>query len=268
MNNLQVFNYNNNEVRTIQKDGEPWFVLKDVCEVFGETNYRRVSARLEDEEKGVSQIATPGGLQNMTVINETGLYAALFAMQPEKARGVDAEYIEKRQQSLKAFKRWVTHEVLPTIRKHGAYVTPNTLEQLIADPDTTIKLLTALKEEQQARKALESKVEEDRPKVLFAGAVEASGDSILIGNLAKLIRQNGVNIGQNRLFQWMRDNNYLCAKGERYNMPTQRAMEMELFEVKESAIANPDGSVRVTRTTKVTGKGQTYFVNKFLGEAS
>ena len=205
MNEIQIFNYNNSEVRTIQKDEEPWFVLKDVCQVFGETNYRRVSSRLEDDEKGVSQIATPGGNQNMTVVNESGLYSALFAMQPEKARGVSDEYIADRQMQLKAFKRWVTHEVLPSIHKHGAYMTPETIEAVLLNPDAMIKVLTTLKEERAARQALEGKVEEDRPKVLFADAVSASNTSILVGDLAKLIRQNGVEVGQNRLFQRLRE---------------------------------------------------------------
>lgn len=156
MNELQVFNYNGNEVRTIQKDGEPWWVLKDVCEIFGETNYRRVSGRLDEDEKGVSQINTPGGLQSMTVINEAGLYTTLFAMQPEKARGVTEEYVQQRQEQLKSFRKWVTSEVLPSIRKHGAYMTPETLEQAILNPDMMIKLCTALKDEQDKNKALQA----------------------------------------------------------------------------------------------------------------
>ncbi len=156
MNELQIFNYNGNEVRTIQKDGEPWWVLKDVCEIFGETNYRRVSGRLDEDEKGVSQINTPGGLQSMTVINEAGLYTTLFAMQPEKARGVTEEYVQQRQEQLKSFRKWVTSEVLPSIRKHGAYMTPETLEQAILNPDMMIKLCTALKDEQDKNKALQA----------------------------------------------------------------------------------------------------------------
>lgn len=154
MNGLQIFTYNGNEVRTVQKDGEPWWVLKDVCEVFGETNYRRVSGRLDEDEKGVSQIDTPGGIQSMTVINEAGLYSTLFAMQPEKARGVTEEYVQQRQEQLKSFRKWVTSEVLPTIRKHGAYMTPETLEAAILNPDLLIRLCTALKDEQDKNKAL------------------------------------------------------------------------------------------------------------------
>lgn len=156
MNELQIFTYNGNEVRTVQHNGETWWVLKDVCEVFGETNYRRVSGRLDEDEKGVSQIDTPGGSQNMTVINEAGLYSTLFAMQPEKARGVTEEYIQQRREQLKSFRKWVTSEVLPSIRKHGAYMTPETLEQAILNPDTMIKLCTALKDEQDKNKALQA----------------------------------------------------------------------------------------------------------------
>lgn len=249
MNKLKVFNYKNNEVRTIQKDGEPWFVLKDVAAILAIDNHKDLPKRLEADEVGRFDFPHPqsaGKTLEMTCINESGLYNVILRSDKPEA---------------KPFRKWVTSEVLPSIRKTGAYMTPETIEKVLLNPDTIISLATQLKE-------LQAKIEQDKPKVLFAGAVEASGDSILVGNLAKILRQNGVEIGQNRLFQWLRDNNYLCAKGERYNMPTQRAMELELFEVKESAIANPDGSVRVTRTTKVTGKGQTYFVNKFLGEAS
>lgn len=267
MNEMQVFsNPEFGSIRTVTVNEEPWFVLKDVCEAFGETNYRRVAGRLEDDEKGVSQISTPGGKQNMTIVNESGLYSALFAMQPEKARGVCDEYIANRQAQLRQFKRWVTSEVLPSIRKHGAYMTPEVIERTLTDPDYIIQLATTLKEEQQKRKALEQQAAENRPKVLFADAVSASHTSILVGELAKLLRQNGVDIGQNRLFSWLRDNGYLIRRsGTDYNMPTQRSMEMGLFDIKETAITRSDGSVTVSKTVKVTGRGQTYFVDKFLG---
>ena len=158
-NSLQIFdNPEFGKVRVIEKDGEPWFVLKDVCETFGETNHRRVSGRLDDDEKGVSQIATLGGNQNMTIINESGLYSALFIMQPKKARNVDIEYIESRQKQLKKFKRWVTNEVIPSIRKHGAYMTPEKLEEVLLNPDTLIQLAQNLKTEQEARKKAEKEL--------------------------------------------------------------------------------------------------------------
>lgn len=261
MNDLKVFeNDQLGNIRVIDQDGEPYFVLKDVCEVFGETNYRRVSANLDEDEKGVSQINTPGGLQSMTTINESGLYSTLFTMRPTKARGVSEEYIADREQKLSQFRRWVTHEVLPSIRKHGAYMTNEALYKAITEPDFLIKLATELRDEKDLRMKMQSKIESDRPKVLFANAVDASHTSILVGELAKLIKQNGVEIGQNRLFQWLRDNGYLLNT----NMPSQYSMERKWFEVKERTINNPDGSVRITKTTLVTGKGQVYFVNRFL----
>ena len=253
MSNIQIFNYNSVEVRTIQKDGEPWFVLKDVCNVLHIGNSRDVVARLDQDEKGVGQIDTLGGKQEMTIINESGLYNVILRSDKPEA---------------KPFRKWVTSEVLPTIRRHGMYATPDTVEKMLADPDTTIKLLETIKQERAARMALEAKAEADKPKDLFADAVSASHTSILVGDLAKLLRQNGVEIGQNRLFSFLREKGYLCSQGERYNLPTQRSMDRGWFQVKETTINMPNGSVRITRTVKVTGKGQQYFINLFLADAS
>ena len=253
MSNIQIFNYNSVEVRTIQNDGEPWFVLKDVCNVLHIGNSRDVVARLDQDEKGVGQIDTLGGKQEMTIINESGLYNVILRSDKPEA---------------KPFRKWVTSEVLPTIRRHGMYATPDTVEKMLADPDTTIKLLETIKKERAARMALEAKAEADKPKVLFADAVSASHTSILVGDLAKLLRQNGVEIGQNRLFSFLREKGYLCSQGERYNLPTQRSMDRGWFQVKETTINQPNGSVRITRTVKVTGKGQQYFINLFLADAS
>lgn len=253
MSNIQVFNYNSVEVRTIQNDGEPWFVLKDVCNVLHIGNSRDVVARLDQDEKGVGQIDTLGGKQEMTIINESGLYNVILRSDKPEA---------------KPFRKWVTSEVLPTIRRHGMYATPDTVEKMLADPDTTIKLLETIKQERAARLALEAKAEADKPKVLFADAVSASHTSILVGDLAKLLRQNGVEIGQNRLFSFLREKGYLCSQGERYNLPTQRSMDRGWFQVKETTINQPNGSVRITRTVKVTGKGQQYFINLFLSGAA
>ena len=252
MSNIQIFNYNSVEVRTIQNDGEPWFVLKDVCNVLHIGNSRDVVARLDQDEKGVGQIDTLGGKQEMTIINESGLYNVILRSDKPEA---------------KPFRKWVTSEVLPTIRRHGMYATPDTVEKMLADPDTTIKLLETIKQERAARLALEAKAEADKPKVLFADAVSASHTSILVGDLAKLLRQNGVEIGQNRLFSFLREKGYLCSQGERYNLPTQRSMDRGWFQVKETTINQPDGSIRITRTVKVTGKGQQYFINLFLSGA-
>jgi len=163
------------------------------------------------------------------------------------------------------FQAVLADEVLPTIRRHGAYMTEEALEKAITEPDFLIRLATQLKEEKAKRLEAEKQIEADRPKVTFANAVNVSKDGMLLGMLAKLLHQNGVDIGQKRLFQWMRDKGYLMKNGTDKNMPTQKARELGLFKVKERAIDNPDGSVRLTRTTLVTGKGQEYFINKFLG---
>lgn len=252
MNQLQkVFNYQSNEVRTIIKNGEPWFVARDVCEAI-EIDVTQ-ARRLDSDEKGLHSIQTPGGYQEMLVVNEPGLYSLVLGSRKDEA---------------KAFKRWITHEVIPSIRKHGAYMTDDSIEKALTDPDFLIKLATNLKEEKQKRIAAEQQIEVNKPKVIFADAVEVSNDSILIGQLAKILRQNGIDVGQNRLFHLLRVNGYLGKSGDNYNIPTQKAMDLKLFEIKKRTINNPDGSVRVTTTTKVSGKGQIYFINKFCKEAS
>lgn len=251
MNEIQIFkNDSFGSVRTVEVEGLPYFVGKDVAEILG---YSRpdhaITNHVDDDDKLTYRIDTSGQNRQMFIINESGLYSLILSSKLPKA---------------KEFKHWVTSEILPTIRKHGAYMTDSVIEQALTSPDFLIQLATQLKEEQAQRKALEQQVESDRPKVLFADAVETSQTSILVGDLAKLIKQNGVDIGQKRLFAWLRDNGYLIKSGSSTNMPTQRSMDMKLFEVKERSISNPDGSVRVTKTTKVTGKGQTYFINIFL----
>ena len=254
MSNIRIFNYNSVEVRTIQNDGETWFVLRDVCNVLGLGTPARVAERLDTDEVSQTHITdSMGRQQEMTIINESGLYNVILRSDKPEA---------------KPFRKWVTSEVLPTIRRHGMYATPDTVEKMLADPDTTIKLLETIKQERAARMALEAKAEADKPKVLFADAVSASHSSILVGDLAKLLRQNGVEIGQNRLFRLLREKGYLCSQGERYNLPTQRSMDRGWFQVKETTINQPDGSIRITRTVKVTGKGQQYFINLFLADAS
>ena len=251
MNQLQVFNNTEfGQVRTMVINGSPWFVAKDVCECLGLTKHRDAVSRLDGDERGSVEVDTLGGTQQMAAVNEYGLYSLVLS---------------SRKPSAKAFKRWITHEVIPAIRKHGAYMTGETLEQALTSPDFLIRLATELKTEQEARRLAEQKIEADKPKVLFADSVAASHGSILVGELAKLLNQNGIDIGQNRLFNWLRENGYLiCRKGTDYNMPTQRSMEMQLFSIKETAITHSDGHVSISKTVKVTGKGQVYFVNKFL----
>lgn len=245
MTDIQIFKSEQfGEVRTIAKDGEPWFVAADVCKVLDLSNPTIAASRLDEDERAKFNLGRQG---ETTIVSEAGLYTLVLG---------------SRKPEAKAFKRWITHEVIPTIRRHGAYATETTIESIIADPESGIKLLQALKAEQERRKEAEAIAEAQRPKALFADAVAASDNSILVGELAKILRQNGVETGQNRLFQWMRENGYIM----RYtNMPTQYSMERGLMEVKERAINNPDGSVRITQTIKVTGKGQAYFVNKFIG---
>lgn len=251
MNELQAFSYEGNEVRTIQRNGEPWWVLKDVCDVLELSNSRMVADRLDEDEKGVSIVDTLGGKQELTVISESGLYNVILL---------------SRKPEAKKFKRWVTHEVLPQIRKHGAYVTTSKLEEIMNDPDAWIMLLTTLKTERQAKEQLQLQAAENKPKVIFADAVSVSEGTILIGELAKILKGNGVDIGQNRLFERLRQDGFLIKrKGTDYNAPTQKAMELGLFKVKETAITHSDGHVTISKTTKVTGKGQQYFINYFLG---
>lgn len=247
MSDLKIFqNAEFGQVRTVTIDDEPWFVGRDVAEALGYAEPRSaVSKKVDEADRGVAEMETPSGKQKMTTINESGLYALIFGSKLESA---------------KRFKHWVTSEVLPAIRKHGVYA----VDELLNNPDIAIKAFTALKEEREKNKALQADNVRMKPKEIFADAVATSNQSILIGDLAKLICQNGYKIGQNRLFEWMYNNGFLIRSGSRHRMPTQKAMELKLFEVKERAIDNPDGSVRLTRTTKVTGKGQQYFINKFL----
>lgn len=243
MNNLQIFkNDELGQIRAIEKDGQPWFVAKDVCEILEIQNTTDAIKRLDTDE--VTRFNLGGLTGETNLVNEYGLYSLILG---------------SRKPEAKKFKRWVTHEVLPSIRQNGGYIANQenlTPEQIVANALVV------------AQKIIESKdklLEEQRPKVLFADAVSTSHTSILVGELAKLINQNGIDIGQNRLFEWLRDNGFLIKRnGTDYNMPTQYSMDLGLFEIKERSIANPDGSVRITKTPKVTGRGQQYFINKFL----
>ena len=250
-NKIEIFkNEEFGEVRVLTIDNEPWFVGKDVAKILGYAKARNAISTHVDEDDALKQgvIDELGRIQETTLINESGLYSLILSSKLPKA---------------KAFKRWVTSEVLPSIRKYGAYMTEETIEKVLEDPDTIIKLATQLKEERARKELLEAEAEKNKPKVLFAEAVEAAKSSILVGELAKIMQQNGIQIGQNRLFEWLRSNGYLGKSGENRNLPTQYSMELNLFEIKKRTINNPDGSIRVTRTPKVTGKGQIYFINKF-----
>lgn len=248
MNELKVFNSEEfGDVRTVTINGDPWFVGKDVAVALGFTNPRdAISTHVFDEDKGVESIDTLGGKQKMTVINESGLYALVFG---------------SRLKSAQRFKHWVTSEVLPAIRRTGGYQMPA--------PQGKELLALAVLEAQKTIEAQNTEIERMKPKAIFADAVSASTSSILIGDLAKLLRQNGVDIGQKRLFEYLRNHGYLIKrKGSDWNMPTQKSMNMGLFEIKESTHIDGNGCNIVTRTPKATGKAQIYFVNKFVGGMS
>lgn len=248
MNNIEIFKSSDfGEVRTLTIDNKPYFVGKDVATILGyaDTN-KAIAMHVDEEDKLNDKTALSLGQRGGWLINESGLYSLILSSKMPNAR---------------KFKRWVTSEVLPAIRKHGMYAT----DELLNNPDIAIQAFTALKEERERRKQLEAKIEADKPKIVFADAVSVSKTSILVGELAKLIKQNGIEIGQNRLFEYLRQSGFLISrKGNDYNMPTQHAMNMGLFEIKETSITHSDGHTSISKTPKVTGKGQVYFINKFL----
>ena len=254
MNNLQIFDSPDfGQIRTIQQNGEPWFVGKDVADILGYQNGSRdVNRHVDEDDRQNYQNGTFESNRGLTIINESGLYSLILSSKMPKA---------------KEFKRWVTSEVVPAIRKTGGYIAGS---ENMTDAEIMAKAVlvaqSTIRQRDQRIKELESDVAAAKPKVLFADAVSASDSTILIGDLAKILKQNGHPIGQKRLFNWMREQGYLIKRaGADYNSPTQRAMEMGLFKIKETAISHSDGHVSVSKTTKVTGKGQKYFINKFCG---
>lgn len=255
MNDLQIFkNSEFGEIRTVTKNNEPWFVAIDVCNALELSNPTVVVGRLDEDERTKFNL----GRQGMTnIVSEYGLYNLILA---------------SRKKEAKKFKRWITHEVIPTIRKHGAYMSSEVIEKTLSDPDYLIRLATNLKEEKAKRALAEAQIERDKPKVLFADTVSSSNKSCLVGELAKLISQEAIRrgeinkkIGQNNLFAWMRSSGYLCKSGERKNQPLQQYVEQGLFELKKGTYVDGNGVNVLTTTTKVTGKGIIYFINKFLG---
>lgn len=251
MQEIIPFDYKGTSIRTVTKDGVTLWCGKDIATTLGYQNTKDALARhCHGVVKRYPIVDRLGRTQQARFISEPDLYRLII-----NSKLPDAQNFEK----------WVFEEVLPTIRNHGAYLTPQKIEEVLSDPDTIIQLATNLKREQERRRALETKVKDDAPKVLFADSVTTAKTSILVGQLAKLITQNGHQIGQNRLFAWLRGNGYLSRrKGADWNMPCQQYVEAGLFEIKESTHTQPDGVVRITRTPKVTGKGQIYFLSKFL----
>ena len=253
-NKIQVFqNQEFGELRTVVKDGEPWFVAKDVCMALDLADTHKAVERLDEDERNSIPITDAiGRLQDTYCVSESGLYALVLGSRKPQAH---------------AFKRWVTHDVIPSIRKHGAYMTPETIEKVLLNPDTIIQLATNLKDEQEKRKAAEAKIEADKPKVLFADSVGSSRQSILIREMAKLLKQNGVDLGEKRFFSWLRANGYLISCGDDYNLPTQYSMERGLMIIRERTYTD-DVHTRIMRTPMITGKGQQYFIRKFLAKES
>lgn len=255
MNELKVFSNDQfGQIRTASRNGDPLFVATDVCRALEIQNSRDALARLDEDEKDVVSTDTLGGKQAMSAVTESGLYSLVLG---------------SRKPEAKAFKRWITHEVIPAIRKTGGYVSDDELFIRTYLPYADEQSKDMFRATLNTVRSLNAKIEQDKPKVLFADAVSTSKTSILVGEMAKLLKQNGVEVGQNRLFDWLRSNGYLIrSQGTDFNMPTQRAMELGLFEIKETTSVNPDGSIRTNKTTKVTGKGQQYFVDRFLGGRS
>lgn len=259
MKDLKIFENNEfGEVRTTVIDDEPYFSLNDVCRILEIKNPRDAKSRLNLDGVGTTDgVDSLGRRTDVTMINESNLYKLIF---------------QSRKPEAERFADWVTSEVLPAIRKHGAYMTDGVIERTLTDPDYLIMLATNLKEEKAKRALAEAQNEKNKPKVLFADTVSASKRSCLMGELAKMISQEAIRqgkldkkIGQNKLFAWMRNKGYLCKGGERRNQPKQSYVEQGLFEIKKGTRLDGQGNNVVTSTTKITGKGQIYFVNKFLG---
>lgn len=261
MNEIKIFeNEEFGQVRTVMIDDEPWFVGRDIADILGYSNSSKaVSTHIDKEDKQfiMLDIASsqngnvPIGQTKTAIINESGVYCLI---------------LKSKLPTAKQFKRWVTSEILPSIRKHGAYMTDETLEQALLSPDFLIKLAGELKKEKEQRMALEVKVEADKPKVAFADAVIGTNDSIPIGDFAKVLRQNGIKIGQNRLFAKLRELGWLIKSGASKNCPTQRGCESGYFEVEEKIFTEWTGEQRLFMKTKITPKGQIYFIKKFISE--
>lgn len=253
-NEIQVFqNDRFGTIRALSVDGEPWFVAKDIADTLSYRNTGQLTRILNEDEKGVQILHTPGGDQQFSMVNEAGFYHAVLQRRSSWIQD------EAKRSNVESFQHWVTHEVLPAIRRTGGYMVARD-----ETPEQTMARALLIARDTMDRQRRE--IDELRPKALFADAVAASDKTMLIGEFAKVLRQNGVPMGQNRLFQWMRDNGYLISrKGSSYNLPTQRSMELGLFRVKETAVTHSDGHVTTSLTTKLLPRGQQYFVNKFIG---
>lgn len=249
--NVQIFTFEEREVRVVDRDGAPWWVAKDVCEVLG-LDIASGARGLEDDEKALQIMQTLGGSQEMTIISEAGLYSLI---------------LRSRKPEAKRFKRWVTHDVLPAIRATGAYVLPGSeaVMRALTNPDNIMAMLGNWKKDRDRRLELEEKVREDEPKVFFAETYRASKGLVSMGTMAKILNQRGANMGQNRFFKWCVERRLLMRKGRDY-LPTQRAMDLKIFEIRHGGKMFGSGEVKTFCTVYVTGKGQLYFVEKFRDE--
>lgn len=250
---IKTFSFGGNAIRVAENEGAHLFIAKDVCDFLELTNVSQTISYLDEDEKGIISNDTPGGYQNMLGINESGLYSLI---------------LRSRKPEAKAFKKWITSEVIPSIRKHGAYLTNKKVEEVLLSPDTIIQLAQTIKEERAAKEGAqlllaqaEQQVAIYKPKALFADAVTAAKTCILVGDLAKILKQNGIDTGEKRFYKWLRENGYMIYRNG-MNVPSQRAMNLGLFEIKETPIVHNDGSTTLNITPKVTGKGQSYFYNK------
>ncbi len=252
-NEIKPFEFEGNKIRTLADGDTVIFVASDIAKILGYRDAANLTRNLDDDEKGTHEVSTPSGMQNMTILTESGLYRAILNREAAYVKDTEAQAFVKR------FRRWVTHEVLPSIRRHGGYMAGQermTPEQMAL---ASLKWLQS-KVDEQARQ-----LKAQEGKVLFANAVESAKTSILVGDLAKILKGNGVDIGQKRLFAWLREHGWLIkAKGSSWNMPTQKSMDLGLFEIKETTVTHADGHTTINKTPKVTGKGQTYFTNLFL----
>lgn len=261
-NEIQPLEFEGNKVRALADGDEVMFVASDIAKILGYRDAANLARNLDDDERGIREVSTPSGTQNMTVITESGLYRSILNRETAYVKEPEAQAFVKR------FQRWVTHEVLPQIRKTGGYIPTTDVDDDMTILAKAVMIGQRTMEEQKRRIAEQSEhIKALEPNARFADAVAASDGTCLIGELAKMLRQNGLNIGQNRLFEILRQDGYLGKTGSNRNVPTQKAMDLGLFRIKETAITHSDGHVTINRTAKVTGKGQTYFISRYCPPA-
>lgn len=261
-NEIQPFEFEGNKVRALADGDEVMFVASDIAKILGYRDAANLTRNLDGDERGTHEVSTPSGTQNMTVLTESGLYRAILNRETAYVKNEEAQAFVKR------FQRCVTHEVLPQIRKTGGYIPTSESD---SDEDIMARAVLVaqktIKQKNQQIAEQQTRIVELEPKARFADAVAASDGTCLVGELAKMLRQNGMDIGQNRLFRLLQADGYLSKSGSNRNVPTQRAMDLGLFRIKETTVTHADGHTTVSRTPKVTGKGQRYFIDRYWGRA-